>query len=105
MSNDPSTLRQKLRPIVAISVTSCIANCAVASVLATAIDRLGGCPRLTGKLSASVVVAPTKRRAAHARAFDQPGGDEADQIVPFEIERADVIGLELEPASIQTDDL
>ena len=75
-------------------VTSCIGSCAVASALATAIERLAPGPRLPRSGSPSLVVTSTRRVR-----------DEADEIVPLEIQRAGVVGLELEPAAIETDDL
>jgi hypothetical protein len=34
-----------------------------------------------------------------------PLGHDAHQLVPLQIERAGIVGLELEPAALETDDL
>jgi hypothetical protein len=37
--------------------------------------------------------------------FDQSFSDEAGQLVPFQIERAGIVGLELKSAAIEPNDL
>ena len=45
------------------------------------------------------------RRPSLVTDLDEPRRDDAEQLVPFDVQRARVVRLELEPAALETHDL
>ena len=75
-------------PIGVINVTSDIWSGTSPSGVMTAIDRLGG------RTQAAQVAEAVRRQH-----LDPARRDDADQLVPLQIQRAGIVGLELEPAA------